>query len=49
MGHLTNISDCINGLLNKLMEESKSLERHAVQIDAIQTNSIAEFQKTYEV
>lgn len=31
------------------MEESKSLERHAVQIDEIQTNNISDFQKAYEV
>ncbi|KAI5674373.1 hypothetical protein M9H77_14737 [Catharanthus roseus] len=45
---LANISKCIDGFLEKLMEESKSLERHAVEIDEIQTNTIADFQKAYE-
>lgn len=46
--HLTSTSDGIHGFLEKLMEESKRLERHASQIDEVQTNSIAEFQKAYE-
>ncbi|KAL3536093.1 hypothetical protein ACH5RR_004554 [Cinchona calisaya] len=46
--HLTNISECMHGFLDKLMEEFKRLERHATQIDEVQTSSIAEFQKAYE-
>lgn len=47
--NLTNISECMHGFLDKLMEESKRLERHATHIDEVQTNSIVEFQKVYEV
>ena len=47
--HTTNISEFINGIFDKLMEESKDLGNHANQADEIQTKSIDEFQKAYEV
>ncbi|KAL0344803.1 UNVERIFIED_CONTAM: Kinesin-like protein KIN-5C [Sesamum radiatum] len=45
---LMSTSESIHGFLDKLFEESKKLECHANQVDEIQTNSIAEFQKAYE-
>lgn len=44
-----DISEYTNGFLQKLKEESKSLENFAVKADDIQMNNIAEFQKAYEV
>nr|GEW03252.1 kinesin-like protein KIN-5C [Tanacetum cinerariifolium] len=46
--HTTNISEFINGIFDKLMEESKDLGNHANQADEMQTKSIDEFQKAYE-
>ncbi|XP_055812305.1 kinesin-like protein KIN-5C [Solanum dulcamara] len=46
--HLTNISEIIQGFFNKLLDESKRLERHSTTADEIQTKSIAEFEKAYE-
>ncbi|KAL4571599.1 hypothetical protein LXL04_018362 [Taraxacum kok-saghyz] len=46
--HTTNISEFINGIFDKLMEESKELGSHANKVDEIQTKSINEFQKAYE-
>ncbi|KAI3434029.1 Kinesin motor domain-containing protein [Psidium guajava] len=46
--HTKGISEYTNGLLGKLIEESKNLECHATQIEEIQMKSIAEFQKAYE-
>nr|KAJ0214303.1 hypothetical protein LSAT_V11C400166020 [Lactuca sativa] len=46
--HTTNISEFINGIFDKLMEESKELGAHANKVDEIQTKSINEFQKAYE-
>ncbi|TXG58235.1 hypothetical protein EZV62_016064 [Acer yangbiense] len=43
-----DISEYTNGFLQKLKEESKSLENFAVKADDIQMNNIAEFQKAYE-
>lgn len=47
--HTTNISEYINGIFDKLIEESKEFGNHASQVDAIQTKNIDEFQKAYEV
>ncbi|OIT27551.1 PREDICTED: kinesin-like protein KIN-5C [Nicotiana attenuata] len=46
--HLTNISEIIQGFFDKLLDESKRLEKHATTVDEIQTKSIAEFEKAYE-
>ncbi|XP_076908537.1 kinesin-like protein KIN-5C [Bidens hawaiensis] len=46
--HTTNISEYINGIFDKLIEESKELGNNASQVDAIQTKNIVEFQKAYE-
>ncbi|KAG5584002.1 hypothetical protein H5410_044436 [Solanum commersonii] len=46
--HLTNISEIIQGFFDKLLEESKRLERHSTTADEIQMKSIAEFEKAYE-
>ncbi|KAK1563570.1 hypothetical protein Q3G72_029364 [Acer saccharum] len=43
-----DISEYTNGFLQKLKEESNSLENFAVKADDIQMNNIAEFQKAYE-
>ncbi|KAK3226888.1 hypothetical protein Dsin_006750 [Dipteronia sinensis] len=43
-----DISEYTIGFLQKLKEESKSLENFAVKADDIQMNNIAEFQKAYE-
>ncbi|XVF55755.1 hypothetical protein PTKIN_Ptkin06aG0062300 [Pterospermum kingtungense] len=42
------ISDYINGILDKLSEESLTVQNHAVQANEVQMKSIACFQKTYE-
>lgn len=47
--HSANVSEVINGIFDKLMEESKQLENHANQVDETQTKNIDEFQKAYEV
>lgn len=47
--HLANISEIIQGYFDKLVEESKKLERHALTVDEIQTKCIAEFEAAYEV
>lgn len=49
MEHSKNISEFTNGFLHKLMEESGKLQSHVTSIDDIQTRSIVEFQKAYEV
>ncbi|KAL2509195.1 kinesin-related protein [Forsythia ovata] len=46
--HLINTSETIHEFLDKILEESKSLERHATEVDEIQLKSIVEFQKAYE-
>ncbi|XP_022887250.1 kinesin-like protein KIN-5C [Olea europaea var. sylvestris] len=46
--NLMNTSETIHEFLDKLLEESKSFERHATKVDEIQLKSIAEFQKAYE-
>ncbi|KAL8505115.1 hypothetical protein ACS0TY_016356 [Phlomoides rotata] len=46
--HLLSTSESIHSYLDKLLDESKQLERHATQVDEIQTNCIAEFRKSYE-
>ncbi|GAY33075.1 hypothetical protein CUMW_005500 [Citrus unshiu] len=43
-----DIAEHTNGFLQKLLEESKSLENYAVQADENQMKSIADFQKAYE-
>ncbi|CAI9301085.1 unnamed protein product [Lactuca saligna] len=48
VGHTTDISNFINEFFDKLMEKSKDLGSHAIQVDEIQTNNIDEFQKAYE-
>ena len=47
--HSKNISEFTHGFLQKLIEESRELQSHAIQVDEIQTTSILEFQKAYEV
>ncbi|RXH76322.1 hypothetical protein DVH24_019210 [Malus domestica] len=44
-----DISEYSQGFLHKLLEESKRLEDHVGQTNDITLNSIAEFQKAYEV
>ncbi|XP_071719965.1 kinesin-like protein KIN-5C [Rutidosis leptorrhynchoides] len=46
--HTTNISTFINGIFEKLKEESKALGSHAKEVDKIQTKNIDDFQKAYE-
>ncbi|XP_076926393.1 kinesin-like protein KIN-5C [Bidens hawaiensis] len=46
--HTTNISEFINGVFDKLMEESKEIGNHANQVDETQTKNIDEFKKAYE-
>ncbi|KAJ8534042.1 hypothetical protein K7X08_007366 [Anisodus acutangulus] len=46
--HLTVISEIIQGVFYKLMEESKRLDRHASTVDEIQTKCIAEFEAAFE-
>ncbi|XP_049402258.1 kinesin-like protein KIN-5C [Solanum stenotomum] len=46
--HLAYISEIIQGFFDKLVEESKKLERHASTVDEIQTKCIAEFEAAYE-
>ncbi|KAI3678462.1 hypothetical protein L6452_37756 [Arctium lappa] len=48
VGHTTEISKFVHEFFDKLMEESKELGSHAIQVDKIQTKSIDEFQKAYE-
>ncbi|CAH1446927.1 unnamed protein product [Lactuca virosa] len=48
VGHTTDISNFINEFFDKLMEKSKDLGSHAIQVDEIQTKNIDEFQKAYE-
>ncbi|KAM7264573.1 hypothetical protein ACFE04_002256 [Oxalis oulophora] len=43
-----DISEYINGFLDKLSEESIRLQNHAVNADEVQMKSISEFQKAYE-
>lgn len=43
------MSEYTNGYLHKLLEESKKLENHAAQANEIQMQSLADFQKSYEV
>ena len=47
--HLKNIADFTSGVVHELTEESRKLQSHATQIDEIQTISIADFRKAYEV
>lgn len=47
--HSKNMSEFTNGFLHKLMEESGKLQSHVTKIDDIQSRSIVEFQKAYEV
>ncbi|KAJ6300219.1 hypothetical protein OIU76_021089 [Salix suchowensis] len=42
------VSEYMNGFLDKILEQCKSLENHAVQADAVQMKNIADFQKAYE-
>ncbi|KAL8191678.1 hypothetical protein R6Q57_028409 [Mikania cordata] len=46
--HTTNMSEFINGVFDKLIEESKEIGNHANQVDERQTKNIDEFQKAYE-
>ncbi|XP_057506959.1 kinesin-like protein KIN-5C [Actinidia eriantha] len=46
--HSKNISEFTHRFLHKLIEESRELQSHAIQVDEIQTKSILEFQKAYE-
>ncbi|KAM0021520.1 putative plus-end-directed kinesin ATPase [Helianthus debilis subsp. tardiflorus] len=46
--HTTNISEFINDVFDKLMEESKEIGNHANQVDEIQTKNIDEFKKAFE-
>nr|KAJ0188521.1 hypothetical protein LSAT_V11C900463440 [Lactuca sativa] len=48
VGHTTDISNFINEFFDKLMEKSKDLGSHAIQVNEIQTKNIDEFQKAYE-
>ncbi|KAH8504742.1 hypothetical protein H0E87_012111 [Populus deltoides] len=42
------VSEYMNGFLDKILEQCKSLENHAVQADAIQMKNITDFQEAYE-
>lgn len=42
-------SESLLGFVEKLSEESKRLENHATKVDEVQTKSITEFCKAYEV
>ncbi|KAK4377756.1 hypothetical protein RND71_004052 [Anisodus tanguticus] len=46
--HLTDISEIIQGFFDKLMEESKRLDRHASTVDEIQMKCITEFEAAFE-
>ncbi|KAK1408457.1 hypothetical protein QVD17_40247 [Tagetes erecta] len=46
--HTANISEVLNGIFDKLMEESKQLGNHANEVDETHTKNIDEFQKAYE-
>ncbi|KAL0410132.1 UNVERIFIED_CONTAM: Kinesin-like protein KIN-5C [Sesamum latifolium] len=48
MDHLMSTSESLHGFLEKLLGESKRLGSHAIQVDEVQTNCIAEFRKAYE-
>ena len=43
------VSEYMNGFLDKILEQCKNLENHAVQADAVQMKNIDDFQKAYEV
>lgn len=45
----TNISKYIHGFPDKLIKEAKQLESHANDIGEVQTKSITDFQKAYEM
>lgn len=47
--HAKMISEFADGFFQKLLEELKRLENHAVNIDEIQMKNIVDFQKAYEV
>ncbi|KAJ6745954.1 125 KDA KINESIN-RELATED PROTEIN-LIKE [Salix koriyanagi] len=42
------VSEYMSGFLDKILEQCKSLENHAVQADAIQMKNITDFQEAYE-
>ncbi|WCJ34284.1 Kinesin-like protein KIN-5C [Euphorbia peplus] len=42
------VSDYMNGFLERLTEQSKELQNHATQADEVQLKSISDFQKAYE-
>ncbi|KAF9680860.1 hypothetical protein SADUNF_Sadunf06G0165500 [Salix dunnii] len=42
------VSEYMNGFLDKILEQCKSLENHAVHADAIQMKNINDFQEAYE-
>ncbi|KAI5560825.1 hypothetical protein POPTR_016G077800v4 [Populus trichocarpa] len=42
------VSEYMNGFLDKILEQCKNLENHAVQADAVQMKNIDDFQKAYE-
>ncbi|XP_071697444.1 kinesin-like protein KIN-5C [Rutidosis leptorrhynchoides] len=46
--HTTNVSQFINGVFDKLKEESKELGSHANEVEITQRKNIDEFQKAYE-
>ncbi|KAJ4830125.1 Kinesin-like protein KIN-5C [Turnera subulata] len=46
--HRKEISEYIDGVLNKLVEQCGRLEGHAVEADAVQMKSIEDFQRAYE-
>ncbi|KZV48967.1 125 kDa kinesin-related protein-like [Dorcoceras hygrometricum] len=48
VGQLMETSGSLNIFIDKLLDESKALERHVTQVDEIQTKCIAEFHKSYE-
>ncbi|KAL3646890.1 Kinesin-like protein KIN-5C [Castilleja foliolosa] len=46
--HLMSTSESVHGFIDKIFEESKRLQCHAIQVDETQTKCIAEFRKAYE-
>ena len=46
---IKDISECTQEFVDKLLEEAKRLENFASEADEMQTKSIAEFKKAYEV
>lgn len=46
--HTNDVSKYTDGLLHKLLEESKKVEKYATESNEVQMRSIADFQKTYE-